>query len=339
MEPSFFSIKKFYLERRLLFPLAAALLVLSLAGCSGSREAGSEGRGNEAPGEHGGMSGETSEEGRESSEGGGEESAAQHGLEDTYNMVRAGARLVLRYDDATQTFTGTVTNTTGATLRNVRVEVHLSNGVELGPTTPVDLAPGETRDVSLPATGETFDTWSAHPEVGSGSGDSASATGVDALGTSATSLGGWAAMDGVGLGIEHQGYDLRAWYTLEGDVWTPHLSPSAPEHQPTEAATWTGEWMGYYGDDPAISSGEARVTVTLGDGTKASLALDDVPTLGTLQWEDMPVSDGRFTGALTAPDSKTYEAAGQFGGPNQAGVAGHATGSDLRSVFYGQKAE
>ena len=48
-------------------------------------------------------------------------------------MVRAGARLVLRYDAATQTFVGTVENTTSVTLSQVRVEVHLSNGVELGP--------------------------------------------------------------------------------------------------------------------------------------------------------------------------------------------------------------
>ena len=34
---------------------------------------------------------------------------------------------------------------------------------------------------------------------------------------------------------------------------------------------------------------------------------------------------------------KPYEAVGQFGGPSQAGVVGHAFGSDLASVFYGEK--
>ncbi len=338
MESSLFWLKRFCLERRLVIPLVV-LLVFSLAGCSGSRLSDGGGESSEVGGEGSESGGESSEGGGESSEGGGEESGAQLGLTDTFDMVRNGARLELRYDAATQTFKGTVTNTTNAPLSSVRVEVHLSNGVELGPTTPVDLQSGGTADVTLDASGQTFDGWTPHAEVGSGSGGTASATGVDALETSASSLGGWATMDGVGLGIENQGYDLRAWYTLEGDVWTPHLSPSAPEHQPTEAATWTGEWMGYYGDDPAIDSGEARVTVTLDDGTKATLALDDVPTLGTLQWEDMPVSDGRFTGTITTPGSKTYEATGQFGGPSQAGVAGHASGSDLRSVFYGQKPE
>lgn len=61
-------------------------------------------------------------------------------------------------------------NTTASTIDQVRVEVHLSNGTELGPTTPVDLAPGETTDVTLPATSTSFDTWSAHPESGA-SGD------------------------------------------------------------------------------------------------------------------------------------------------------------------------
>jgi uncharacterized protein (DUF849 family) len=45
---------------------------------------------------------------------------------------------------------------------------HLSNGRELGPTTPADLEPGEKRDVTLTAESDDFDGWSAHPEVGSG---------------------------------------------------------------------------------------------------------------------------------------------------------------------------
>ena len=50
----------------------------------------------------------------------------------------------------------------------VRVEVHLSNGTELGPTTPGDLAPGEMIPVNLQATDEPFTGWTAHPEVGGG---------------------------------------------------------------------------------------------------------------------------------------------------------------------------
>ena len=78
----------------------------------------------------------------------------------------AGARLVLSYDSASNAFIGAVENTTDTTLRRVRVEVHLSNGIELGPTTPTDLAPGQSLDITLPATERPFTTWSAHPEVG-----------------------------------------------------------------------------------------------------------------------------------------------------------------------------
>ena len=57
-------------------------------------------------------------------------------------MVRGGARLILNYDSASNSFIGAVENTTNNVLSNVRIEVHISNGVELGPTTPVDMAPG-----------------------------------------------------------------------------------------------------------------------------------------------------------------------------------------------------
>jgi hypothetical protein len=126
----------------------------------------------EGSGEHGGeVSGER---GREASgEGGegqhseeGEESGTEYGLNDTYDVVRAGARLILTFDAESNSFVGTVENTTEETLMRVRVEVHLSNGVELGPTNTADLAPGEKRAVKLTATSRNFDKWSAHPEVG-----------------------------------------------------------------------------------------------------------------------------------------------------------------------------
>ena len=61
-------------------------------------------------------------------------------------------------------------NTTGNALSNVRIEAHLSNGTELGPTTPVDLAPGEVINVNLPSTAASFTGWVAHAEVGGGEG-------------------------------------------------------------------------------------------------------------------------------------------------------------------------
>ena len=96
----------------------------------------------------------------------GEESGAQYRLDQTYDEIRAGARLILSYEAASNSFVGTVENTTSETLDNVRVEVHLSNGVELGPTPAMTVPAAETIEVILEATDEPFDTFSAHPEVG-----------------------------------------------------------------------------------------------------------------------------------------------------------------------------
>ena len=159
------------------------VLALALIGCNSGSESGNgsesgEHSGGSESGERSGgsESGEHSSEseagehsgGSESGESGesGEESGAQFALGDTFDEVRAGARLVLSYDTAANAFKGTVENTTGAALSRVRIEVHLSNGIELGPTTPVDLAPGQVVEVTLPAGSQPFASWSAHPEVG-----------------------------------------------------------------------------------------------------------------------------------------------------------------------------
>ena len=52
--------------------------------------------------------------------------------------------------------------------------MHLSNGTELGPTTPTDMAPGEVLAIDLPATQESFTGWTAHAEVGGGDEESES---------------------------------------------------------------------------------------------------------------------------------------------------------------------
>lgn len=127
-----------------------------------SREGSGE-HGREGSGEHGSeSSGEHGEEG--------EESGIQYGLNDTYDETRYGARLILTYDAESNSFVGTVENTTEDILNRVRVEVHLSNGIELGPTNTADLTPGEKRAVKLTAISKGFDKWSAHPEVGGGDG-------------------------------------------------------------------------------------------------------------------------------------------------------------------------
>lgn len=103
-----------------------------------------------------------------------EESSVRYGLTDTYDNVRNGARLVISYNASIDAFIGTVTNTTGALLTQVRVEVHLYDGTvtvdELGPTPNVDLMPGESHAITLFVGGQSFTEWVAHPEVGPSTG-------------------------------------------------------------------------------------------------------------------------------------------------------------------------
>ncbi len=135
-------------------------------------EGGREGPGGEghSPGGEGGSegSGEHGAGGAGSGSGGEEGGAAMLGVGATFDQVRGGARLILRYDPPSNSFRGTVENTTDSVLTRVRVEVHLSNGTELGPTAPVDMAPGMVLPLNMAATPEPFTGWIPHAEVGSG---------------------------------------------------------------------------------------------------------------------------------------------------------------------------
>ena len=137
-----------------------------------------------------GVSGESGSESGSEGSGGSEEGsgAGMLALDETFDTVRSGARLILNYNAASNAFIGSVENTTNNTLTNVRIEIHLSNGVELGPTTPVDMAPGEALALNLPATPEAFTGWTPHAEVGGGEGSSAPAAraGSDESGRSAS---------------------------------------------------------------------------------------------------------------------------------------------------------
>lgn len=116
----------------------------------------------------GASSSERSEEAGEGQKGEPEESGTQYGLSDTAREARSGVELVVRFDSARGMFAGTVRNGTDATVRQVRVEVHLSNGVELGPTPNVDLRPGQSAPVELRAGSQEFNKFSTHVEIGAG---------------------------------------------------------------------------------------------------------------------------------------------------------------------------
>ena len=136
-------------------------LLLSSCGDGHDSESGEHG-GSESDGDGGGEQGGSESDG----DTGGEESGVLLAKSDTYDHTRAGARLILSYDADADAFVGTVENTTTETLSQTRIEVHLSSGVELGPTTPRDLPPGGISQITLSAGGEEFEAWNAHPEVG-----------------------------------------------------------------------------------------------------------------------------------------------------------------------------
>jgi len=121
---------------------------------------GRDGRGEHGGGERGGKHGGKGEE-----EGGKRLEKSQQ-----WNATRRGAHLVLSYDESSQSFKGMVKNTSKKTLSDVRVEVHLSNGVELGPTKRTNLKPGATMNVELSAAGHRFTWWTTHPEHGNEEG-------------------------------------------------------------------------------------------------------------------------------------------------------------------------
>ena len=143
------------------------VLHMEVFDCSGSGptahsgEEGAEGSGEHSPG----GDPEESAEGVSGEEGSGADSL---GLDETFDAVRSGARLILSYDASSNSFVGTVENTTDRSLARVRIEVHLSNGTELGPTTPTDMAPDQVLAVNLAATSASFTGWTAHAEVGAG---------------------------------------------------------------------------------------------------------------------------------------------------------------------------
>lgn len=134
----------------------------------GEEHSGSEGGGEHVEGdEHaeGGEHGGLTEGGEHGSEGEGEESGVYIGSGETWDASRNGVSLVLSLDLAANAFVGFVENTTPNRVCGVRVEVHVSTGVELGPTERTDLDPEERRAVRVQTSSEAFDAWTAHPEL------------------------------------------------------------------------------------------------------------------------------------------------------------------------------
>jgi hypothetical protein len=98
----------------------------------------------------------------------GEEGGPGLSINQVHDTVRNGVRMILRYNEASKSFDGTVENITEKPIQAVRVEVHLIDGPELGPTPRKDLAPGQKREITLSTGGQPFKLWKAHAESGEG---------------------------------------------------------------------------------------------------------------------------------------------------------------------------
>ncbi len=97
------------------------------------------------------------------------ESGTRWDPDETATDSRGGVDLTISYNASNQRFDGSVTNTNSSSVTDVRVEIHLSNGRELGPTPRVGLEANETKSVTLDASGQNFDWYSVHVELGSSS--------------------------------------------------------------------------------------------------------------------------------------------------------------------------
>jgi hypothetical protein len=139
-----------------------ALLSMTIFGCSSGQKENSDKKSTTLETVHDEHSGHVHDESE------GEESGIKLAIDDVYDEVRKGIHLQLSFDIEASAFVGTVENVTDQLLDRVRIKVHLSNGTELGPTTQIDLKPGEVREINLNAGNNSFETWSTHAEVGSG---------------------------------------------------------------------------------------------------------------------------------------------------------------------------
>jgi len=100
-----------------------------------------------------------------------EESGIRYTQEQKLDEVRKGLQLFLEYDKSNSSFVGRMKNISKKVVKKARVEVHLSNGVELGPTKAVNIIPGRTVRVTLAADNQSFTWYSAHAESGTSEHD------------------------------------------------------------------------------------------------------------------------------------------------------------------------
>jgi len=322
-----------------------------LIGCTNDSE--SESSSGESAGEHGGSGGESGgEHGSGGESGGGEEgSAAMLAPDATFDQTRNGARLTMGYDPASNAFTGTVANTTDSTLTRVRIEVHLDNGTELGPTTPVDLAPGEVMAVNMPSTQAPFTGWVPHAEVGSGEAGGEHGAGGGESG--AEGAGGEGGAEGAGgeghgpggeSGVELNEAAMSSPVVPLDQTWDGTLGPltvSAWYDQATQTVHSTvtntsSVTQCYVQAEPHLKSGTTTVgelgpdklgDLAPGQAVTSSVALATEPALAGVSFDGYVVHMEVFDCAGPGPQPHTG-GEGAEGGSEGAGGEGHGSGGE-----------
>ena len=342
-------VTKTFLVGALLGALLSAALVIGCTdntGPEGGRDGDratvgqsvSEGGGGESGGEGAEGGGESGSEGS----GGGEEASANMlAPDETFDMVRVGARLILSYDAPSNSFKGTVENTTNGVLSQVRIEVHLSNGVELGPTTPQALAPGEVASISMPATAASFTGWVAHAEVGSGSEGSGSG------GESAGEPGGSGGESGEGGGgsAEIGEAAMSSPIIPLGESWNGVLGGLAASVQ-YDAATQTvhgtvrntlSQKLCYVQAEPHLKSGTTTVGelgpdvlghLSPGQQATSSVSVASEPSLAGISYDGYVIHLEVFDCGGTGPVPHTGGEGGEGGGGEGTGGGSEGSGSE-----------
>ena len=339
-------IKKLMTRMFLIGPVLAALLGAGiLIGCTGDngtgegRDSGGATAGQEVSERGGGESGGEHSGGAEGAEGSGGEGAGGEGgseegsgatlaPDETFDMVRSGARLILSYDAASNSFKGTVENTTSNVLTQVRIEVHLSNGTELGPTTPIDLAPGQVAPVDLPSTQASFTGWVAHAEVGSGGEGSSGESGGEGGGTGAEA--GEAAMSSqiIPLG--------QTWNGVLGGLAVSARYDAVTQSVQAMVQNTLPQVLCYVQAEPHLKSGTRTVGelgpdvlghLSPGQIATSSVSVASEPSLAGVAFDGYVVHLEVFDCGGTGPVPHTGGQGGE-GGSEGAGGEGHGPGGE-----------
>ncbi|MDE0120977.1 MAG: hypothetical protein OXS33_04530 [bacterium] len=344
-------LKKFLTKTSVIGVAIGAMLSMGvLVACGDDTESrgGQETGGAEGSGEHG-AAGEAGGEGGSGSE---EASGTMLAPDETFDTVRAGARLMMRYDAPSNSFTGTVENTTNNVLTRVRIEVHLSNGVELGPTTPVDLAPGEVIAIALPATPEPFTGWTPHAEVGSGEG------GGGGEGSESGGEGGGEGPEGSpeGSGAELNEAAMSSPIVPLSQTWEGNLGGLAISAR-YDAATQTvystventtSQVLCYVQAEPHLKSGTTTVGelgpdvlghLSPGQVATTAVAVSSEPSLAGVSFDGYVVHMEIFDCAGSGPVPHTGGEGGEGGGGEGAGGEGHGPGGEGGSEGGGEGSE